>query len=178
MNGSHVDALARSLTTAGFGRRALAGLFAGALGPALGASSADEAAAAKKKKPCPPCKKRKHGKCKKKRPDGTACAGGTCQGGRCSATPAPPPSCPSGLTPLANGSCARACTTPDAPSAECPGCFGCSAANTEGASYCIPLANVCDPTGCTTTAGCPQGTHCQETFLPGCGSQCVPLCTG
>ena len=37
----------------------------------------------RKKKPCPPCKKRKQGKCKAKLPDGTACSGGTCLNGSC-----------------------------------------------------------------------------------------------
>jgi hypothetical protein len=37
----------------------------------------------KKKKNCPPCKKRKNGKCKKTLPDGSACPGGTCQAGSC-----------------------------------------------------------------------------------------------
>ena len=37
----------------------------------------------KKKKACPPCKTRKQGKCKKKRPNGAACRGGTCQQGAC-----------------------------------------------------------------------------------------------
>jgi hypothetical protein len=42
------------------------------------------------KKNCPPCKKRKHGKCKKKEPDGTACEGGTCRGGSCVQAVPPP----------------------------------------------------------------------------------------
>ena len=37
----------------------------------------------KKKKPCSSCKKRKKGKCKANRPDGTACSGGSCVGGVC-----------------------------------------------------------------------------------------------
>lgn len=36
-----------------------------------------------KKKGCPPCKKRKQGKCTGKLPNGAACPGGTCNGGRC-----------------------------------------------------------------------------------------------
>src|SRR5687767_13492606 len=86
MDGPRFDTLTRSLTTTGSRRRALGGLLLGSLGR-LG-SRADEATA--KKKPCPPCKKRKKGKCKKK-PDRTACNGGTCQGGNCVATQSPPP---------------------------------------------------------------------------------------
>jgi len=47
-----------------------------------------------RKKPCPPCKKRKKGKCKATLPDGTVCSTGTCQAGQCvapSASPPPPP---------------------------------------------------------------------------------------
>jgi hypothetical protein len=80
MDGFAFDALTRSLTSAGSRRRALTGLVSGTLGLILAASVIDEAAAKKK---CPPCKKRKKGKCKKKQPDGTACAGGTCRGGSC-----------------------------------------------------------------------------------------------
>src|SRR5678815_5270637 len=73
------DALSRSLTIAGSRRRVVATL-AGALG-ALGLAPADMTEA--RKKACPPCKKRKRGKCKKNLPDGIACAGGTCHGGSC-----------------------------------------------------------------------------------------------
>jgi hypothetical protein len=92
MDDSRFDSLARSLGTAGSRRRALGGLLAGTLG--LLGSRTEHAAA--KKKPCPPCKKRKQGKCKKKLPEGTGCTdssgrGGTCQGGSCVAAVAPPP---------------------------------------------------------------------------------------
>ncbi|MDQ2652209.1 MAG: DUF1554 domain-containing protein [Chloroflexota bacterium] len=42
-----------------------------------------EARKRKKKKSCPPCRKRKKGKCKGKLPDGAACVSGTCSGGIC-----------------------------------------------------------------------------------------------
>jgi len=45
-----------------------------------------------RKKPCLPCKKRKKGKCKANRPNGTRCPGGAWQGGRCA-----PPSCMDGV---------------------------------------------------------------------------------
>jgi hypothetical protein len=76
------DTLARAVTEARSRRGALAAVVGSALGVA-GLAETD----AKKKKPCPPCKKRKKGKCKKKLPDGTGCRGGTCQGGRCVASP-------------------------------------------------------------------------------------------
>ncbi len=77
MDDSRFDRLARTLTAAGSRRRALAVALGGVLGPVLSASFPEDAAARKK---CPPCKKRtKQGKCKKKKPNGAACPGGTCQ---------------------------------------------------------------------------------------------------
>lgn len=88
MDVGQFDALTWTLTTSGSRRRVLGGLLPGSLG-FFGARV--EQAAAKKKKPCPPCKKRKKGKCKAKLPDGTACEnGGTCQSGSCRATTVPP----------------------------------------------------------------------------------------
>jgi hypothetical protein len=77
MDDSTFDILTKSLTVPGSRRRALAAALAGVLGT-VGRGATDA-----KNKPCPPCKKRKQGKCKKKRPDGTACPGGTCQSGTC-----------------------------------------------------------------------------------------------
>lgn len=94
MDGSTFDTLTRTMTTAGSRRRAIGVLSAGTLG--LLATRTEEAAA--KKKPCPPCKKRKDGKCKKKKPDGRLCAGGTCHGGKCIAAPGPSPTCSDGIT--------------------------------------------------------------------------------
>jgi hypothetical protein len=79
MDADRFDALSRSLMTAGTRRRALVAL-SGVLGLVLGMASPLGAPA---KKRCPPCKKRKIGKCKKKLPDGTGCSGGTCLGGSC-----------------------------------------------------------------------------------------------
>lgn len=82
MDATHFDAFSRSLTALGSRRSALATALAGGLGTlATGSTEAN------KKKNCSPCEKRKKGKCKKKKPDGTVCAGGTCQGGRCVASP-------------------------------------------------------------------------------------------
>src|SRR5215213_1036674 len=140
MHNASFDAVTRSLTAALTGRttrRGMTRLLAGlALGGPLALLGRSPAAA---KKTCSPCKKRKKGKCKGKKPDGTACPGGTCQGGRCcvpqetalicaagcgtrsdtcgGAVACP---CPAGQDCLGNGSCARTCN----PSAQnCPtGC--------------------------------------------------------
>jgi hypothetical protein len=167
MEAGRFDALARTLTRGRTRRRALAGLLAGALG-ILGTHSDD--AAAKNKKPCPPCKKRKKGKCKANAPDGTACAGGTCQSGRCVA--APPSGCASGCpayAPCTNGQCL--CN---------PGLQLCG-------QECIPTIACCTDAECGTVPcightcfcfGRGDGTDC------GGGKQCSggvcakrPLCT-
>ena len=102
MDGSAFDSLTRTLTVAGSRRHALGGVLAGALG-LLGAGA--EHASARKQKPCPPCKKRKKGKCKARLPDGAGCTdtsgqGGKCQLGRC----VPSLACPAGQRPC-RGSC-------------------------------------------------------------------------
>lgn len=98
MEGFAFARLTRFLSLAGSRRRALGSLLVGPLG-VLGCQR--EQGAAKKKKPCPPCKKRKKGKCKGTLPDGTVCVGGTCQGGSCVAeTPPlqpPDPTCSDGI---------------------------------------------------------------------------------
>ena len=94
------DRVVHALTRAVSRRSALGGLLAGA----LGLSSVQTETATAKLKPCPPCKKRKQGKCKKKLPDGTACSEGICQSGNCvAATPQTPLTC-------ASAECTAACT--------------------------------------------------------------------
>jgi hypothetical protein len=125
MDANRFDALSRSLTDARSRRAALASLLGGTFGVVgLTVTTA--------KKKCPPCKKRKDGKCKKKKPDGSTCAGGTCHGGHCvTASPPPAPTCNDGIkngseTDIdCGGSCARCargqgCATPnDCASAFC-----------------------------------------------------------
>src|SRR5215212_11403138 len=131
MDNASFDAVTRSLTASLTGRttrRGMTRLLAGlALGGPLALLGRSPAAA---KKACSPCKKRKNGKCTAKKPDGTACPGGTCQGGRCcvpesaAATCAGAPcgtvrmntcgqavtcSCPAGQDCLSNGSCGITC---------------------------------------------------------------------
>ena len=83
MEATRFDTLARTLGN-GASRRVVIGGVLAALGL--------EVVSAAKKKKCPPCKKRKQGTCRNKKPNGTACPGGTCQSGRCVA--AAPPSVP------------------------------------------------------------------------------------
>ena len=170
MDADGFDALSRSLGDARSRRRTLSLALSGTL-TLLGLVDSDETTAKKK---CPPCKKRKQGKCKKKKPDGTACAGGTCQSGRCVAT-APPTlpcgGCAAGKICLANNSCAKACTT----QGECNGAALCSCsvtAENPAVSYCRDLAGDCSTTPCTSTAQCPQGQMCAAV----CGNKCAPIC--
>jgi hypothetical protein len=97
MRTHHFDRLAKSLSAVGT-RRALFQLLpvAGGLGALRRTGTAAKKKGNNKKcKNCGPCKTCKQGKCKGKKPDGTACAAGTCQSGSCIATPlSPPPQTP------------------------------------------------------------------------------------
>src|SRR5262245_57115095 len=118
MDAGRFDALLRSLSAMPSRRAALR-----ALAAAVGATFTsrmdfgitDQAAAKgehrqrrseiQSKKSCPPCKKRKKGKCKGLLPDGSACAGGTCQRGTCLADGPAPPSPPCTPTCAAIAAC-------------------------------------------------------------------------
>jgi hypothetical protein len=153
MDAPHFDALTRRLSL-GLSRRSL-GLL-GILG-LRGLVAPDTATAKKakhaKKKPCPPCKKRKKGKCKGVLPDGTACAGGTCQRGSCIPTqqgaPPPPP------------------VTPPPPPDPCPGQKRCGGA-------CIPTQACCTTADCPAAGGyvCCDGACTTEKLET--GSSCNP----
>src|SRR5687768_6311995 len=171
MDPSRFDALARSLTLAGSRRRALGGLLFGTLGHV--ASRPDEVGA-KKKKPCPPCKKRKKGKCKKKLPDGTPCAGGACQDGRCVAVCTPP--CTDGRVCQAGGVCA----CPPDRLLVCPGSSVCSQC-CEDDDCSDPLADsrsVCRDGRCVCTDPrlhrCPSGTSRSGQCGTCCGNDECP----
>jgi hypothetical protein len=195
MDGLTFDTFTRSLTVAGTRRHALAGLLAGALG--LLAAQA-ESAVAKKKKPCPPCKKRKKGKCKGSLPDGAACVGGACQGGRCVAALPPGPSGPTCYDGVRNGNetgvdcggpdCSpcpsgQACShRADCVSALCQGtCQQCSAGTPCGADVNGNCG--CQAGTCFTAVGfpvsscaaeCPSSWPCNT--VGGGGLRCYPPC--
>jgi hypothetical protein len=165
-----------------FGSIALAGPLA-----SLGRSET-----AAKKKRCPPCKKRKKGTCKKKRPNGTPCPGGTCQGGRCVAATGCRfnTDCPGGLVCLdaqciclndahcaATQVCARgACVVPVCRiDSDCPGSCSCER-DVEGTAGCIvPTIGNCT-IDCTINARCISGfcqasNHCGENRKT-CAARC------
>ena len=170
MDGVRFDTLTCSLTQTGSRRRALLTTLGGVLSSGLGLASVDETVAKKK---CPPCKKRKNGKCKKNKPNGTACDGGTCQSGRCVAA-APPlvfnafgcldvgAACRGGDANCCSGRCDGAAPGPGQPdTSRCVGhdestClpgqtnFGCGG---EANIACTPTAGAETNGQCTTTTG-------------------------
>jgi hypothetical protein len=143
MDADRFDAIARAVRS-GSPRRTLLGLGLGGVLAALGPD-----AIVAKKKACPPCKKRKKGKCKANLPDGTACASGTCQGGSCvaaSVPPSPPPSA-SGCSPCTisgqtcvAGQCTCPATLPDSCGGACLPSCGVGKARRPNCSCCIQHA--------------------------------------
>ena len=175
------DGLTRSLTASLTGsttRRGITRLLGGlALGGPLALLGLGEAGATCTKK-CGPCKRCKKGKCKGKKPDGTACTGGTCQRGVCipAAVQAPPPPspliCPSGTFAVA-GRCAPNCGQ------TCEAKAGVCATTFEGFPYCAPKASCpAVPKTCSSHADCAAQEFCTQA---GCGpnaelvTRCVPF---
>lgn len=123
MDGTCFDTMTRRLSLASSRRRALGGVLLGALG--LVGMDAEPTTA--KKKPCPPCKKRKKGKCKGTLPDGSACDGGQCQGGACVALAVPPGPPPASPPPTPGPTCSDGIkngreTDVDCGGPDCPPC--------------------------------------------------------
>lgn len=176
MDGHQFDHLVCTLTTS---RRSVAGL-------TLAASSAifgrDLAAARKpKKKPCPPCKKRRKGKCKGLLPDGAACPGGTCRAGACAPAELPCgaacapacPRCPNGRACQHRDDCLSAMC--DLQTFTCQGCAitaDCGK-NEDGQCSCrttLQGAQVCHGGGATQNLA-----SCTQCAAP---RSCVPLSPG
>jgi hypothetical protein len=154
MDSARFDSFTRSLTIAGSRRRILTITLSSALGLVFEASSVHEAVAKKK---CPPCKKRKHGKCKKNKPDGTPCIGGTCRNGQC---------------------CIPTCATTNACGSD--GCGG-SCGTCSGNRVCINGTCFCPPErSCAGGVCCPTGQVCAGGVCQGAGT-CQAgqnICTG
>jgi hypothetical protein len=184
MDETRFDALTRSLTS-GTTRRGLGRLLGSlTLGGVLATwlSPAETQAKKKnndndKKKSCPSCKKKKDGKCKANKPDGTACEnGGQCQSGSCvpssgssDVAPSPPPQTPycAGKNTCAPGGASAACQT-----AGKAACY-CYVRWDNGESYCSTVPN----RYVTTCAGCGGNEVC--VVLGGAcvaGFACVTPC--
>ena len=140
-----------------------------------------DAVRADAKKPCPPCKKRKAGKCKKKLPDGAACTGGTCQSGSCVSTSIRESECATPDTcqePPTSFRCAEAtCVSGDCGFGPKPAGTVCRAASGE-----CDVDDVCDGASldCPANELKPSGTAC--TLASGdrgscLNGECVAECT-
>lgn len=93
MDSRQFDGLARAWAT-GRTRRSVLSMGGGGALSLVALGETDARKKQRRKTPCPPCKKRKKGKCKKKRPNGTTCPEGTCERGRCVAPRGPNANCP------------------------------------------------------------------------------------
>jgi hypothetical protein len=191
MDAGRFDTLARSLTAARSRRGALAAALAGLLG-----MRGLDLAEARKKKGCPPCKRRKQGKCKKKKPDGTACPGGTCHGGRCTTCSdgikngsetgvdcgGNCPRCATGQGCTSRNDCASAlcsggtCQTCEVASDDCGsdanGNCNCRQTHPDGAKVCIKntgTGDMCDNSACPPGAFCINNVGIKDCFKP-CGA--------
>jgi hypothetical protein len=178
MDAERFDTLARIISTAGSRRRAVATAVGGAL-TLFGLVDSHEAAA-KKKKACPPCKKRKKGKCKGKLPDGTGCPGGSCRAGSCiAASPPPPPPCAATGCPYGDVCQGQVCVNclgaPCVNNGQC--CTNFCAAFT--ACACA-FGNFGPDFGCTSNAQCCNGSCNLATGKCDCdpaGSPCTDSST-
>jgi hypothetical protein len=186
LDGNRFDDLARWLNAVGSRRTVTRILGAGVLVAPLstwrlGDTTAKAKGKGKGKKSCPPCKKRKQGKCKGNKPEGTACTvsggAGTCRSGSCVATPSPgppppgsppspppPPPDPAICTPVGGRACEGICTaeqdfcTGGMGNFRC-GTFGNSCicvVRPNGFSYCAHIVMQCS--NCTTDDECVSST--------------------
>ena len=179
MDQNRFDTLTRTITTVGSRRAALGTLLAGTLGLLdLAETSA--------RKACPPCKKRKHGKCKaNKKLNDEPCPDGKCQSGVCvrSDAPAPteePPTCPAGECSR-NSPCGSGCVCLDigGGTKRCLALGTCSGAGDCASGSCGSGCTCVNPggrrSGCASTVGCPD-VKC--TANSDCGSDCLCINPG
>jgi hypothetical protein len=181
MNESHFDALVRALSDGSATRRTLSRGLAGALMAggliAFGWQDGDA------KKRCPPCRRRKKGKCRKSLPDGAGCPGGTCQSGSCIAAstlpdtpPADPPPAstpPPDSTECIAGDCpnpgpckVRACEDNVCAPLDAPNGASCG----EDGETC--LGGICCPRGHLNCFGVCISIACQGSLLGACDAAC------
>jgi hypothetical protein len=172
MDGSRFDSLARTLVTVGSRRRALGGvLFAGALGMV---GSVVETDAKKKKKPCPPCKKRKKGKCR-----GGCAAGAVCRENVCVFCASGQVGCRDVCITLATdrancGKCGAAC--PAGAICQNGTCRFCEPGTTQCGNVCANLAT--DATNCGRCGRtCPTGQCLNGACTCGPQSDCPAGCS-
>jgi hypothetical protein len=168
VNPDRFDTLTRTVGTTRSRRAALGTLLAGTLDLLdLVETSAKQA--------CPPCMKRKHGKCKAtKHLNDTACSGGTCRDGRCLPTEDQPRTCPLGKCSRKK-SCGPgcACLAIGGGTHRCLALGTCSGRGRCEWGTCGADCTCVNPGGskarCVSTAGCPEE---QCTADADCGSAC------
>lgn len=159
MDADRFDQLARLWHAPGSRRRLIQNLLGLGLGARVSALAAEPSAA----KSCPPCRKKKRGKCKKKKPNGTPCPGGACLKGRCQ-----PTTCSGGVDVCAN------CGPPN--------CICTRLAADPQTAICVNSL-ACDQAsiGCENDAQCgaPSSESCIIGADCGVGSTiCCPRCAG
>ena len=154
MESARFDALTRALAPVTSRRDQLRRLLTGSL---LALPLAGGAAPAWAKS-CPPCRKKKHGRCKKKRRDGASCGNSNrCRNGHCDYN-ACTQDCPGGVEPQPCG--------PPGSSCQCVNVV-------EGASACVKRQQ---GDACGTETVCNPGQICGipcTTYLPSCWEPCV-----
>jgi hypothetical protein len=179
MNAEQFDRMAR-LLFAVVTRRTLTQLLAGlGVSATLAPIRTDDAVAKKK---CDPCRTKKQGKCKRKKPNGTPCPGGQCFNGVCNRD-----CCGAGCATRCGGNevcadpvnrrCAPICD--DACFAR-PGC-GCASTFDTGIDYCNvnpDLGAACATSQCDNHEDCAPGGFCANLFCGDFTSRCVLTCPG
>ncbi len=178
MDAARFDDFARALSETASRRTLLRVGASGVLaGFTLNADGAPANKKKKRKKKRKVCRKCKHGKCKKAKPDGTPC-GETChacQNGQCVIDAGA--SCGSSQTCLPNATCAQTCVTV----LDCPPSCQCAGPNRDGLRVCIdtsdPALSCVEPfQECSTSAECPANKTCFETACGGGLKICLALC--
>jgi hypothetical protein len=147
MESARFDGLARAIATVLSRRR---------LSWALGASVLSVAGLVEAKS-CPQCRKKKHGKCRKKRPDDTPCGnGGRCRGGHCD-----------------QNVCTLGCAGGGQPQACGPAGAGCQCVNSgDGVGACVKSEQGASCLDVTCASGEVCGIPC-TSYLSFCWPPCV-----
>ena len=154
MNDDRFDALTRALAAISSRRDQFSRLIAALVLSLPLAFGADDAGA----KPCPPCRRKRKGKCKKKQRNGAPCGnGGRCRNGRCD-----------------HNVCTLDCTGEPGPQRCGPPGSSCQCVNVvEGANACVKRQQ---GDACGTETVCDPGQICGipcTTYLPSCWEPCV-----
>jgi hypothetical protein len=154
MHPSRFDSLTRTFA----GRFSRRGLLVVAAGGAVGMVDLAESPGAAAARSCPPCRKKKNGRCRKKRPDGSPCGnGGRCRNGRCD-----------------HNVCTLDCTGEPAPQACGPAGSSCQCVNVvEGEDACVKSQQ---GDACGTETVCDPGLICGipcTGYMSFCWAPCV-----